>query len=209
MKLTLALLALTASGISSVFGVPALQTSNVTTLPAPQGFTPFDVSESVDAAPAPSSPAHKDALVAAASAQYWVCITVSTSTLTYGWSQGGSESAALQNAKNKCGKGDCTSYSCVEEGCVGIDYGSTYVALSYAVGYGTNDGSKAASLALSKCQANSQGVCKGGVLLRRADLLGEVESARVDWPVRGGPIKSSEREFSKNMIPVTDAQKVP
>ncbi|KAF7370169.1 DUF4189 domain-containing protein [Mycena sanguinolenta] len=162
MKLTFALLALTASGISSVLGVPALQTSNVTTLPAPDGFTPFDVSESVDAAPAPSSPAHKDALVAAASAQYWVCIAVSTSKLNYGWSQGGSESAALQNAKKKCGKSDCTFYTCIEEGCVGIDYGSTYVAQSYARGYGTSDGSKAASSALAKCKANSKGCAKAG-----------------------------------------------
>ncbi|KAJ6615818.1 hypothetical protein B0H10DRAFT_2039178 [Mycena sp. CBHHK59/15] len=158
MKLVL-LLTFTASlGILGVLGTPALQSSNVTTVAAPHGFTAFDVNESVDAAPV--SPAFKEAAVAAT--HYWVCIAVSTSTLRYGWSQGGSESSALKNAKKKCGKSDCKSYSCIEEGCVGIDYGSTYVALSYARGYGKSDGSKAASKALSTCKKKSKGCAKPG-----------------------------------------------
>ncbi|KAF8189178.1 hypothetical protein K438DRAFT_1833090 [Mycena galopus ATCC 62051] len=160
MKIALSVLTLAASGILGVLGSPALQTSNVTTHPTPHGFTPFDIPESVDAAPAPSLPAHEDAVVAA-SAHYWVCVATSTSSGHYGWSQGGSESSALQNAKKKCGKG-CTSYSCIEEGCVGIDYGSTYVALSYERGYGKNDGSKAASAALSACKKKSKGCAKPG-----------------------------------------------
>ncbi|KAJ7906784.1 hypothetical protein B0H13DRAFT_2020239 [Mycena leptocephala] len=155
MKLALSLLTLAASGILGVLGSPALQTSNVTTHP------------SVDA-PAPLVPAHKDAApavaapVVAASTHYWVCVAVSTSSGHYGWSRGGSESSALQNAKKQCGKSDCKSYSCIEEGCVGIDFGSTYVALSYARGYGKNDGSKAASTALSTCKKKSKGCAKAG-----------------------------------------------
>ncbi|KAJ6589693.1 hypothetical protein B0H19DRAFT_1104526 [Mycena capillaripes] len=161
MKLALSLLTLAASGILGVLGSPALQISNVTTHPVPHGFTAFDVPESVNAAPAPLVPALKDAAVAA-STHYWVCIAVSASSGGYGWSQGGSESSALQNAKKKCGKSDCKSYSCIEEGCVGIDYGSTYVALSYTRGYGKNDGSKAASAALSTCKKKSKGCAKAG-----------------------------------------------
>ncbi|KAJ7327886.1 hypothetical protein DFH08DRAFT_967678 [Mycena albidolilacea] len=72
MKLALSLLTLTASGILGVLGSPALQTSNVTTHPVPHGFTAFDVPESVDAAPAPLVPAHKDAVAASAvSTHYW------------------------------------------------------------------------------------------------------------------------------------------
>jgi hypothetical protein len=166
MKLALSLLTLAASGILGVLGSPALQTSNVTAHPV-DGFTPFDVPESVDA-PAPLVPAHKDAApavaapVAAASTHYWVCVAVSTSSGRYGWSRGGSESSALQSAKKQCGKSDCKSYSCIEEGCVGIDFGSTYVALSYARGYGKNDGSKAASKALSTCKKKSKGCAKAG-----------------------------------------------
>ncbi|KAF7366093.1 DUF4189 domain-containing protein [Mycena venus] len=163
MKLALSLLTLAASGILGVvLGSPALQTSNVTVHPV-DGFTAFDVPESVDAAPAPLVPAHKDAApVVAASTHYWVCVAVSTSSGHYGWSRGGSESSALQNAKKQCGKSDCKSYSCIEEGCVGIDFGSTYVALSYARGYGKNDGSKAASTALSTCKKKSKGCAKAG-----------------------------------------------
>ncbi|KAF8189173.1 hypothetical protein K438DRAFT_1833079, partial [Mycena galopus ATCC 62051] len=155
-------LTLAASGILGVLGSPALQASNVTTHPTPHGFTAFDIPESVDAAPTPSVPAHEDAVVAA-STNYWVCVAVSTWTGRYGWSQGGSESSALQNAKKKCGK-DCTSYvySCIAEGCVGIDYGSTYVALSYARGYGRNDGSKAANTALLECKKKSKRCGKPG-----------------------------------------------
>ncbi|KAJ7906788.1 hypothetical protein B0H13DRAFT_2020255 [Mycena leptocephala] len=154
MKLALSLLTLAASGILGVLGSPALQTSNVTAHPV-DGFTPFDVPES-DAAPAVAAP------VVAASTHYWVCVAVSTSSGHYGWSRGGSESSALQNAKKQCGKSDCKSYSCIEEGCVGIDFGSTYVALSYARGYGKNDGSKAASTALSTCKKKSKGCAKAG-----------------------------------------------
>jgi hypothetical protein len=163
MKLALSLLTLTASGILGVLGSPALQTSNATAHPVPHGFAAFDVPESVDAAPAPLVSAHKDAVAASAvSTHYWVCIAVSSSSGHYGWSRGGSESSALQSAKKKCGKSDCKSYSCIEEGCVGIDYGSAYVALSYARGYGKNDGSKAASLALSTCKKHSKGCAKPG-----------------------------------------------
>ncbi|KAJ6580043.1 hypothetical protein DFH09DRAFT_1146396 [Mycena vulgaris] len=162
MKLALSLLTLAASGILGVLGSPALQTSNVTTHPV-HGFTAFDVPESVDATPAPLVPAHKDAApVITASTQYWVCVAVSTSSGNYGWSRGGSESSALQNAKKQCGKSDCNYYACIEEGCVGIDFGSTYVALSYARGYGQNDGSKAASTALSTCKEKSKGCAKAG-----------------------------------------------
>jgi hypothetical protein len=163
MKLALSLLALTASGILGVLGSPALQTSDVTTHPAPHGFTAFDVHGSIDAPPASSLSANKDAAVkVAASTQYWVCIAVSKSTGRYGWYRAGSKSSSLTNAKKKCGKSDCSAYSCIEEGCVGIDYGSTYVALSYARGYGKNDGSKAASLALSTCKKKSKGCAKPG-----------------------------------------------
>ncbi|KAJ7834573.1 hypothetical protein B0H14DRAFT_3462012 [Mycena olivaceomarginata] len=117
MKLALSLLTLTASGILGVLGSPALQTSNATAHPVPHGFAAFDVPESVDAAPAPLVPAHKDAVAASAvSNHYWVCIAVSSSSGHYGWSRGGSESSALQSAKKKCGKSDCKSYSCIEEG---------------------------------------------------------------------------------------------
>ncbi|KAJ7882114.1 hypothetical protein B0H13DRAFT_2048526 [Mycena leptocephala] len=156
MKLALSLLTLAASGILGVLGSPALQTSNVTTHPV-DGFTPFDVPESVDA-PAPLVPPTRTPRPT----HYWVCVAVSTSSGHYGWSRGGSESSALQNAKKQCGKSDCKSYSCIEEGCVGIDFGSTYVALSYARGYGKNDGSKAASTALSTCKKKSKGCAKAG-----------------------------------------------
>ncbi|KAJ7829467.1 hypothetical protein B0H13DRAFT_1916526 [Mycena leptocephala] len=144
MKLALSLLTLAASG-SSVF--LARQPSKLGRRTGPLG------------------PAHKDAApapVVAASTHYWVCVAVSTSSGHYGWSRGGSESSALQNAKKQCGKSDCKSYSCIEEGCVGIDFGSTYVALSYARGYGKNDGSKAASAALSTCKKKSKGCAKAG-----------------------------------------------
>ncbi|KAJ7829453.1 hypothetical protein B0H13DRAFT_2289743 [Mycena leptocephala] len=157
MKLALSLLTLAASGILGALGSPALQTSNAT-------IHPVDVGQRCTG---PLVPAHKDAapVVAAslaASTHYWVCVAVSTSSGHYGWSRGGSESSALQNAKKQCGKSDCKSYSCIEEGCVGIDFGSTYVALSYARGYGKNDGSKAASTALSTCKKKSKGCAKAG-----------------------------------------------
>ncbi|KAJ7199443.1 hypothetical protein GGX14DRAFT_468003 [Mycena pura] len=159
MKFALSLLTLAASGIFGVLGSPALQTSDVTTHPV-HGFTAFDIPESVDAAPAPTQ--KEAAAVLTASTHYWVCAAVSTSSGRYGWSRGSSESSALQNAKKECGKSDCKSYSCIEEGCVGIDFGSTYVALSYARGYGKNDGSKAASTALSTCRKKSKGCAKAG-----------------------------------------------
>ncbi|KAJ6478892.1 hypothetical protein C8R45DRAFT_1006187 [Mycena sanguinolenta] len=93
MKLSLSLLTLAVSGFLGVLGSPALQTSNATTYPTPPGFIAYDVTESVNAASTPFIHA-----AVAAATQYWVCIAVSSSTGRYGWSQGGSESSALQSA---------------------------------------------------------------------------------------------------------------
>jgi len=98
--------------------------------------------------------AEKSSTFEAAATQYWVCEAVSSSTRHYGWSQGGSESSALEAAKKQCGKSDCNSYECAELGCVGIDFGLNSVWLTGATGYGSpkNDGNTAASLALSDCE---------------------------------------------------------
>ena len=157
MKSALFLTAIAISSFTSVFGSPARRsTLDAFTSPASQKFT---IAPDVDAAPESHS-AVMDA--AAATTQYWVCIAVSQSTGKYGWSQGGSESSALSKAKSKCGKKDCSIYACQERGCVGIDYGVGLVAVSRASGYGSKDGSKAASKALSTCKADTHGCGKPG-----------------------------------------------
>jgi hypothetical protein len=163
MKFALSLLTLAASGIISVLGSPAIQTSNVTVHPVDGDFSAYGIPQSIDAATEPLPLAHSNAAPApAVSTHYWVCVALSTSSGHYGWSRAGSESSALANAKKECGRSDCKSYSCIEEGCVGLDFGSSYAALSYARGYGKNDGSKAASAALANCKKKSKGCAKAG-----------------------------------------------
>jgi len=154
---SLFLAATTFPSIISVLGTPTTGVTDVTTYAAPPGFKASDVMHSADA-----SPQNFSLKEASAAAQYWVCVAVSQSTFRYGWSQGDSESSALQNAKNKCGEGDCDIYSCVEEGCVGLDFGSRYAAVSYASGYGGNDGSQAANKALSTCRQRDIGCAQPG-----------------------------------------------
>lgn len=138
----------------------SLATSQTSSILAPKGFAPVDVQTPADATP---STVNKVAAVQAATAtQYWVCLTLSTSTLQYGWSQGGSEASALANAKKKCGKTDCTHYQCAKSGCVGLDYGNRAAWTSYAYGYGTNDGPKAASAALGACKKYDTGCGQPG-----------------------------------------------
>jgi len=157
MKSALVLTAIAISSLTSVFGTPTRRsTLDAFTSHASEKFT---IGPDVNAAPESHS-AIVDA--AAATTQYWVCIAVSRSTGKYGSSQGGSESSALKKAKSKCGKKDCTIYSCQEQGCVGIDYGVGVVAVSRAYGYGSKDGSKAASKALSTCKADTHGCGKPG-----------------------------------------------
>ncbi|KIM83608.1 hypothetical protein PILCRDRAFT_819243 [Piloderma croceum F 1598] len=157
MKSALVLTAIAISSLTSVFGTPTRRsTLDAFTSHASEKFT---IAPNVDAA-SESHPAIVDA--AAATTQYWVCIAVSRSTGKYGWSQGGSESSALSNAKSKCGKNDCSIYSCQERGCIGIDYGVGVVAVSRAYGYGSKDGSEAASKALSTCKADTHGCGKPG-----------------------------------------------
>lgn len=157
MKSTLFLVAVAFSSIVGVLSTPAAGVTHVTTFPAPPGFKPVDVEHSVRANP----PGHAFEGASAAN-QYWVCVAVSKNTFSYGWSQGGSKSSALQNAKNKCGKGDCDIYSCVEEGCVGLDFGSGSASVVYAYGYGGNDGPQAANMALSTCRQRDTGCAKSG-----------------------------------------------
>jgi hypothetical protein len=118
----------------------------------------FDIEPSVDGI----SEAHSALVGAAAASKYWVCIVVSQRGGRYGWSQGSSESSALKNAKSKCGKKDCSIYSCQERGCVGVGYGVGLVVVSRAYGYGRNDGPKAASKVLSTCKLRTYGCGKPG-----------------------------------------------
>jgi hypothetical protein len=158
MKFALLFSFIAVSSLTSVFGTPARR-SLVDGFVVPIEHE-SDVGPSVDASPEPASK-FKDA--AASSTHYWVCIAVSPSTGRYGHSQGGSESSALGKAKSKCGKKDCgTFYACQELGCVGIDYGSKYVAISRAYGYGSKDGSKAADKAHSICKSHTHGCKKPG-----------------------------------------------
>ena len=156
MKSALLSVAIAISSVASVFGVPAIRsTLDAISILAPQGFqvSGVTVEPSVDGAPKDRSAPKSDA----AAAQYWVCIAVSQSTLRYGWAQGGSSSSALNSAKANCGQGDCNAYQCQEQGCVGIDYGNNYVAISRATGFGGNDGSEAANEALTTCKAHTNG----------------------------------------------------
>jgi hypothetical protein len=156
MKSCLLSTAIAISSIASVFSVPAIRsTLDAISVPAPQGFqmSGATVEPSVDGAPKDSSVLKGDA----AAAEYWVCIAVSQSTLRYGWAQGASSSSALNSAKANCGQGDCNAHQCQEQGCVGIDYGNNYVAISRATGSGGNDGSEAANEALATCKANTSG----------------------------------------------------
>jgi len=149
MKSILFLLAIVLSYITNGFA----GTTNSTAIAVPESF---ELEPSVDA----SGPKTKSALVAT---QYWVCIAVSRSSGRYGWSQGSSESSALGAAKSKCGRSDCKDFwACQELGCVGIDYGRGWVAISRAVGYGLNDGSKAANGALLSCKAHTTGCGRPG-----------------------------------------------
>jgi len=146
------------SSLTSVFGTPSRR-SIVDGFAVPSEHESA-IGPSVDASPEPAS---KFMDAAASSTQYWVCIAVSPSTGKYGESQGSSESSALGKAKSKCGKKDCsTFYSCQETGCVGIDYGSGYIALSRAYGFGSKDGSKAADKALSVCKSHTHDCKKPG-----------------------------------------------
>ena len=142
--------------ITNIFGAPTRRsTLGAIIVPAQQAS---DIEPSVDASPKPASAFVNDATAT----QYWVCIAGSQSASQYRWSQGDSESSALSKAKSKCGKSDCSFYSCQEQGCVGIDHRSGYVALSSASGYGSSDGSKAAGKALSTCQSHARGCGKPG-----------------------------------------------
>lgn len=183
MKFTLFFAVTALSGLVGVMGTPTPGSSGVTKYSAPANFKPYDVDGSVDPNEG-KKPSTADTKSAAA-AQYWVCEAVSSSTghygwaqgkycrdahlnmwtpLTqfYGWSSGGSEASALKAAKQKCGKGDCNSYSCIEEGCVGLDFGSHSFSLSYARGFGKNDGPKAASKASSECKKFDAHCAKAG-----------------------------------------------
>lgn len=156
MKSAFLLTAIAFSSITSVFGTPTRRTTlDALTSTATHKF---DIESDVNGISEP----HSALVNAAAATQYWVCIAVSRSSGKYGWSQGGSESSALKKAKSKCGKKDCSIYSCQERGCVGIDYGVGLVAVSRAYGYGSKDGSKAASKALSTCKSHTHGCGKPG-----------------------------------------------
>lgn len=157
MKSALVFTAIAISSLTGVFGTPARRsTLDAFTSHVPQKFT---IAPDVDAAPESHS-ALVDA--AAATTHYWVCISVSPSTGKHGWSQGSSESSALKKAKSKCGKKDCNFDKCQERGCVGIDYGVDMVVVSRVYGYGSKDGSKAASKALSTCKSATHGCGKPG-----------------------------------------------
>jgi len=160
MKSALFFAAIIVSSLTGILATPARRSTVEDGFAVPSQHE-SDLEKSVDGI---SSPEPESKFVdAAAATQYWVCIAVSPSTGKYGWSQGGSESSALGKAKSKCGKKDCsTFYSCQEYGCVGIDYGSKYVALSRAYGYGSKDGSKAAGKALSVCKSHTHGCKKPG-----------------------------------------------
>ena len=148
------------SSLASVFGTPTSR-SLVDGI-AVSSEHEFDVEPSVDASPQPASD-FKDA--AASSIHHWVCITVSLRTGRYGWSQGGSLSAALGGATSKCGgavHGCGSFYQCQELGCVGIDYGVGKVAISRASGYGRQDGRKAEDKARSICKSQTHGCKKPG-----------------------------------------------
>jgi hypothetical protein len=156
MKFAFLLTAITLSSLASVFGTPTRRsTLDAFTSHASQQFT---IEPDVDGTPE----THSALVDAAVSAQPWVCIAVSRSTGRYGWSQGSSESSALSRAKSECGKKDCSIFSCQERGCVGIDYGVGVIVVSRASGYGSNDGSKAASKALSTCKSRARGCGRPG-----------------------------------------------
>jgi hypothetical protein len=151
MKSTFILAATAISSILGVFGVPATTKSHDAFIyPSPPGVKAPALEKSVNGAPALSRPAASDA-------EYWVCLAVSPSTLRYGWSQGGSENAALAAAKSYCGQGDCNNYVCVNEGCVAIDFGRNYFAIAYAYGYGQNDGPEAGQFAINICDQHASG----------------------------------------------------
>lgn len=146
------------SSVMSIIATPSLSSgSNITTIAAPDSFQPPDIEDYVDSA---SPGAFKEE--AAAATQYWVCIVASTGSGRYGWSRAGSESSAKSKAKKNCGRSDCTLWSCAEKGCVGIDYGSNSVSLSYAIGYGSKDGTEAGTKALAKCKKGDTGCGKPG-----------------------------------------------
>ena len=141
------------SVVLGALGTPTARTiTDVTTIPAPADYKPPKIEHSVD-----PSKGEKPKTKSAADTQYWVCVALSKSTLQYGWSQGGSESSARSEAEKRCGKKDCTIYECIEEGCVGLDYGTDSAWLSYARGYGGDDGSKAASVAKAACEKHGHG----------------------------------------------------
>ena len=154
MKFTLVLTAIAISTLTTVLGTPVRRsTLDAFTSHVSKKFT---IEPSVDAASEPHS------VLVDTATQYWVCVAVSHGTGKYGWSQGGSESSALSEAKSKCGENDCSTYGCQEQGCVGIDYGVGAVAVSRAYGYGRKDGSMAASKALSTCTSETHGCGKPG-----------------------------------------------
>jgi hypothetical protein len=134
------------SSMLRVFSLPATIIHKSFISPAPQGIEARDVEKSVNGTVLS---------VASASAQYWVCVTVSPSTLLYGWAQASTSSDALYAATAICGVTDCNEYLCQEEGCVGLDFGSGLFELASAYGYGQNDASTAANFAYSKCTANT------------------------------------------------------
>jgi hypothetical protein len=137
MKFTFLLTTIMLLSLATVFSTPTCQsTLSAFTSHASQKFT---IKPDADGTPE----THSALVDAAVAAQYWVCIAISHSTGKSGWSQGGSDSSALSNAKSKCGKTDCSIYSCQEQGCVGINYGVGVVVVSCASGYGSNDSNKA------------------------------------------------------------------
>jgi hypothetical protein len=155
MKFALFFTALTLSGFTSVFGSPTRPTTlDALLVPGSEtAASPISLT-SVDGSLEPTS---NFTNAAAASAQYWVCVAVSPSTYSYGYSQGGSESSALGKAQANCSMSDCNSWACQELGCVGLNFGSRYYAFGWATGYGYQDGNEAAGMANSSCNAYTSG----------------------------------------------------
>jgi hypothetical protein len=151
---TLIFAAIAFSFFLNVLGTPVDQKSGAFILTAPQGYKSSFVSLPRDKP--------EVALKASAAVEYWICIAVSTTTLRYGWFRSGSEATSLSGAKAECASGDCDLWACVERGCVGIDYGDTTVSVSYATGFGVNDGPTAGNKALSKCQSADTGCGQPG-----------------------------------------------
>ena len=149
MKSTFILAATALSSILGVFGTPTSpKKQDGFGYSAPQGISPPHPASSVNGQSAVARPAVDNQ-------EYWVCLAVSTSTLEYGWAQGGSQNAALLSAQKYCGHDDCDHYVCANSGCVAIDYGKSYASIAYAYGYGENDGPQAANLAMNICDAHA------------------------------------------------------